>query len=143
MLRRLSFLSLFLVPVVLAPAGLSAQSSDLAALVDSIASEHIEAGTLAGMSVGVVQGSETLLRATYGHADLEWGVPMAENAIHEIGSVTNQFTAAAVLMLWEQGKIYLDADVTEYLPDFDTQGHSVPVRRLLDHTSGIKGYTEM
>ncbi len=143
MLQRLSLATVFVFAAVCAPIELAAQSSDLAAFVDSIASEHIEAGNLAGMGVAVVQGSDTLLLRAYGQADLEWDVPMAEDAIYEIGSVTKQFTAAAVLMLWEQGKIDLDADVTAYLPDFDTQGHTVPVRRLLDHTSGIKGYTEM
>jgi CubicO group peptidase (beta-lactamase class C family) len=57
--------------------------------------------------------------------------------------MTKQFTAAAVLQLVEQGKLDLDADFTTYLPDYDTQGRRIPLRRLLDHTSGIKGYTEM
>lgn len=143
MLRLFSSAPLSLCLVAFTPVGATAQSPDLAAFVDSIASEYIEAGTLAGMSVGVVQGSETLLMRTYGHADLEWDVPMPLNAIHQIGSVTKQFTSAAVLMLWEQGKIDLDADITDYLPDFDAQGRTISVRRLMDHTSGIKGYTEM
>ena len=73
----------------------------------------------------------------------EWDVPMPVDAVFEIGSVTKQFTAAAVLRLRDEGKLDLDADITEYLPDYPTQGHRIPVRRLLDHTSGIKGYTEM
>ncbi|HIL90383.1 MAG TPA: class A beta-lactamase-related serine hydrolase, partial [Gemmatimonadetes bacterium] len=68
--------------------------------------------------------------------------PTPSDASYEIGSITKQFTAAAVLLLAEEGKLDLDADLTDYL-DFNTQGYSVPVRRLLDHTSGIKGYTEM
>src|SRR5690606_20307920 len=65
------------------------------------------------------------------------------NASYEIGSVTKQFTAVAVMQLVEQGKIRLDDDITKYLPDYNTQGHTIPIRRLLDHTSGIKGYTEI
>jgi CubicO group peptidase (beta-lactamase class C family) len=100
---------------------------------------------VAGVSVAVVRGADTLLPRGYGYVDLEWDVPTPEDASasYEIGAVTKQFTAAAVLKLVEQGTLDLDADVKEYLPDFDTQGHAVPVRRLLDHTSGIKGYTEM
>ena len=64
-------------------------------------------------------------------------------AVFEIGSVTKQFTAAAILQLRDEGKLDLDADLSEYLPDFPTQGHRIPVRRLLDHTSGIKGATEI
>jgi CubicO group peptidase (beta-lactamase class C family) len=63
--------------------------------------------------------------------------------VFEIGSVTKQFTAAAILQLRDAGKIDLDADVSRYLPEFNTQGHLIPVRRLLDHTSGMKGATEM
>ena len=52
-------------------------------------------------------------------------------------------TAAAVLKLRDEGKLDLDADLTDYLPDYPTQGHRISVRRLLDHTSGIKGMTVM
>lgn len=64
---------------------------------------------------------------------------MPVDAVFEIGSVTKQFTAAAVLQLRDQGKLDLDADLSRYPPGFDTQGHRIPVRRLLDHTSGMKG----
>ena len=100
---------------------------------------------VAGVSVAVVRGVDTLLMRGYGRADIEWDVPTPADASasYEIGSVTKQFTAAAILQLVEQGKLELDEDFTEYLSGFDTRGHVVPLRRLLDHTSGIKGYTEM
>jgi CubicO group peptidase (beta-lactamase class C family) len=81
----------------------------------------------------------------YGKVDLEWDVdtPADARASYEIGSMTKQFTAAALLQLVEAGKVDLDADLTAYLPEYDTRGHRIPLRRLLDHTSGIKGYTEM
>ena len=55
----------------------------------------------------------------------------------EIGSVTKQFTAAAILQLRDEGKLSLDDEITKWLPDFDTRGNKVTLRRLLDHTSGI------
>lgn len=127
---------------------LSAQISNRAALVaalDSAARAHVASETVAGISVAVVRGSDTLLVRGYGSVDLEWNVPTPPDASasYEIGSVTKQFTAAAIMQLVEQGLLDLDADFTEYLPEFDTRGHVVPLRRLLDHTSGIKGYTEM
>jgi CubicO group peptidase (beta-lactamase class C family) len=70
-------------------------------------------------------------------------VPTPERAIYEIGSVTKQFTAAAILQLQEQGKLSLDDEITKYLPNYPVQGRRVTIRRLLDHTSGIKGYTEL
>jgi CubicO group peptidase (beta-lactamase class C family) len=95
------------------------------------------------MSIAVVHGTDTLVMRGYGYADLEFEVPTPARTIYEIGSVTKQFTAAAILQLVEQDKVDLDADVTEYLPDYPTSHYYVPVRRLLDHTSGIKGYTEL
>lgn len=70
-------------------------------------------------------------------------MPTPERAIYEIGSLTKQFTAAAILQLQEQGKLSLDDEVTRYLPDYPTHGHRITIRRLLDHTSGIRGYTEL
>jgi D-alanyl-D-alanine carboxypeptidase len=123
-----------------------AQAPDRARLVatlDSLARAHVADTLVAGAAVAVVHRGDTLLLKGYGMADLEWDVPMADDAVFEIGSMTKQFTAAAVLQLVEQGKLELDADLTTYLPDYDTQGRRIQLRRLLDHTSGIKGYTEM
>lgn len=116
---------------------------DLVAALDSAAGAHAADSTVAGVAVAVVQGTDTLLLDGFGYADLEFDVPTPPDAVYEIGSVTKQFTAAAVLQLVEAGSIDLDADVTDYLPDFGTRGHRVPVRRLLDHTSGIRSYTSM
>jgi CubicO group peptidase (beta-lactamase class C family) len=58
-----------------------------------------------------------------------------------IGSVTKQFTAAAIMRLCEQGKLSLDDDIRNFLPDYPTQGHTVTIRHLLTHTSGIYSYT--
>ncbi len=127
-------------------ATLSAQVSDRAAIVraiDSIVNEPIDAGQIAGASVGVVQGGDTILLEAYGYADLEYHVPTPERAIYEIGSVTKQFTAVAILQLVAQGLVDLDAVFTEYLPEYPADAHGITVRRLMDHTSGIKGYTEM
>lgn len=57
--------------------------------------------------------------------------------------MTKQFTAAAILLLRDEGKLSLDDDVTKHLPAYPTQGHRIPLRHLLNHTSGIKGYTEI
>ena len=128
-----------------APTAAPAQMSraEKVAVMDSIAESPVVEGRVAGLAVAVIHGSDTLLMKSYGKADLEWNVPMSTDAVFEIGSVTKQFTAAAVLKLRDEGKLDLDADLTDYLPDYPTQGHRIPVRRLLDHTSGIKGATEM
>ncbi len=115
----------------------------LAARIDSMARLATEEGQAAGLSIAVVRGVDTLAMAVYGHADLELDVPMPPEAVFEIGSVTKQFTAAAVLLLRDAGKLSLDDDLTKWMPEYPTGGRAIPIRRLLDHTSGIKGYTEM
>ncbi len=118
---------------------------ELVAALDSVARAYVEHPMVAGVSVAVVRGADTLLMKGYGYADLEWSIstPADATASYEIGSVTKQFTAAAIMKLVEAGKLDLDEDFTKYLPEYDARGHAVPLRRLLDHTSGIKGYTEM
>ncbi len=136
-------ITLLLPGLVAAPADAQTTRAEKIAVMDSIAESPLTEGRVAGLAVAVVQGGDTLLWKAYGEADLEWDVPMTTDAVFEIGSVTKQFTAAAILKLRDEGKLDLDADVSAYLPDYPTQGNRIPVRRLLDHTSGIKGMTEM
>jgi len=131
---------------ITATRSLVAQGNSRAAVVatiDSIVRAPITQGSVAGVSIAVVRGADTVALKGYGSADLELHVATPPDAVYEIGSVTKQFTAAAVLQLRDRGLIDLDADITTYLTDYPTQGYRIPVRRLLDHTSGIKGYTEM
>jgi CubicO group peptidase (beta-lactamase class C family) len=111
--------------------------------VDSIAAAELSGGKAAGMSIAVVRARDTIVLRAYGKADLELDVPTPDRAVYEIGSVTKQFTAAAILQLAEQGKLSLDDEITKYFPAYPEHGHHITVRRLLDHTSGIPGYTEI
>lgn len=113
------------------------------AAIDSVALAPITAGRAAGMSVAVVHGADTIVLKGYGYADLELDVPTPADAVYEIGSVTKQFTAAAIFQLAERKALSLDDEITKFLPDYPTQGHRITIRRLLNHTSGIKGYTEL
>jgi CubicO group peptidase (beta-lactamase class C family) len=119
---------------------------DRASLVrklDSLAGSGVVENRVTGLAAAVVKGNDTLLLKGYGKADVEWNIPMPVDAMFEIGSVTKQFTAVAILQLRDEGKLTLDDEITKWLPDFDTRGNKVTLRRLLDHTSGIKGLTEM
>lgn len=116
---------------------------DLITRIDAIVEAPIKDGKVAGTSVAVVHKGQTVVAKGYGKADLEWDVPTTPDATYEIGSVTKQFTAAAILLLRDDGKLSLDDELTKYLPTYPTQGHRIQLRRLLNHTSGIKGYTEI
>jgi D-alanyl-D-alanine carboxypeptidase len=121
----------------------AAQTRDpakIAAAVDARVANALRGGLVAGMSVAMMLGSDTLLYRTYGRADLELDVPTPDRAVYEIASVTKQFTAAAILILQEQGKLSLDDELTKFLPNYPTQGHRVTLRHLLTHTSGIRGF---
>lgn len=130
------------VAIVLAGCSAAAQSN-VAATVDAIVEAPIKAGSVAGASVAVARGHQTIVERGYGLADLQLDVPTPSRAIYEIGSITKQFTAAAILLLAEEGKLSLDDELTKFLPDYPTNGHRVTLRHLHNHTSGIKGYTEL
>ena len=129
-----------------AAASLPAQSTSRAKLVasiDSIAAAAMSGGRTAGMAVAVVKGRDTLLMKGYGLADVEDSVPVRPQTVFRIGSVTKQFTSAAVMKLVEAGKLSLDDDITKHLPTYPTHGRRILVRHLLNHTSGIPSYTDI
>jgi CubicO group peptidase (beta-lactamase class C family) len=129
--------------VVLAqhPAGAgSPPRAALAARLDSIASAYVRDAPAAGVTVAVVRRGDTLLLRGYGERDRDRHLPAEPSTVYRVGSITKQFTAAAVLKLVEQGKIRLRDPITTYLPQY-SQWASVTVRQLLTHTSGIPSYT--
>lgn len=95
------------------------------------------------LAVIVVRDGQVLLRAAFGMASVELGVPATPEHVFRIGSVTKQFTAALVMMLAEEGKLALADPVTKFLPDYPTGGKNITVEHLLTHTSGIQSYTDM
>lgn len=117
-------------------------ASGLAARLDQVFGRAYPAGE-PGAAVIVVQEGKTILRKGYGMANLELQISIAPEMAFRIGSMTKQFTAAAVLKLVEQGKLSLLDDLTKYLPDFPTHGKKITIEELLTHTSGIKSYTGM
>lgn len=76
-------------------------------------------------------------------ADMEIGVKMTPENIIRIGSITKQFTASAILKLMEEGKLDLQDEITEYIPEYPIQGHVITIEHLLTPTSGIKSFTDM
>ncbi len=96
-----------------------------------------------GVTVLVAKSGKPIFRKAYGMADLELGVKMKPEMVFEIGSITKQFTAVSILMLMEQGKLSLDDEITKFIPDYPTHDKKKTVHNLLNHTSGIKSYTNL
>jgi CubicO group peptidase (beta-lactamase class C family) len=93
-------------------------------------------------AVLVAKGDKVLIDEGYGYADLEWNVANTPAAKFRIGSVTKQFTAAAILLLDERGKLKIDEPVKDHLPDTPTAWDKITIYELLTHTSGIPNFTE-
>ncbi len=128
------------------PGTVEAQYADHAGLLvklDAVVQHVMDRDHLAGISIGVKKDGQVLVAKGYGYADLENGVEATEHTVHRIGSVTKQFTAAAIMLLVERGELRLDDDLTTFLPDYPMRGHLITIDQLLNHASGIKGFTEM
>jgi CubicO group peptidase (beta-lactamase class C family) len=123
-------------PVSEARAGLEGE-------IDAIVRQAIADGPIAGMSVAVARGGRVVHAKGYGYADLENELPASVDTIYHVGSITKQFTAAAVMQLVDKGKVRLDSLVTAYIRDYPTRGQSVTIESLLNHTSGVKNFTTL
>ena len=96
-----------------------------------------------GFSILVAKDGKTIYKNGFGMANLEVGVKAAPKHVFEIGSITKQFTAVSILMLEERGQLSVNDEITKYIPDYPTQGKTITIHHLLNHTSGIKSYTGM
>ncbi|MGE3477203.1 MAG: serine hydrolase domain-containing protein [Rhodospirillaceae bacterium] len=110
------------------------------ARVDAVAAAWVKAGKTPGMVVGIASDGKMLHAKAFGFADIEHNVPMAVDSILRVGSLTKQFTSAALMQLVEQGKVKLDDPIAKFYPDFP-RATEVTIRHLLAHTSGIFNYT--
>jgi CubicO group peptidase (beta-lactamase class C family) len=93
-----------------------------------------------GCAVGAAVDGKPLLAKGYGLADLEHDVPITRDSIFEAGSVSKQFTAAAVLLLARDGKLSIDDPVQKYIPELPDYGPPLTIRHVLTHTSGLRDW---
>jgi CubicO group peptidase (beta-lactamase class C family) len=93
-----------------------------------------------GCQLSVSRNGKLIFSKAWGMADMERNVPLTTNSILEAGSVSKQFTAAAILLLEQQGKLSQDDDVRKYIPELPDYGNVIRIRHLLHHTSGIRDW---
>jgi CubicO group peptidase (beta-lactamase class C family) len=105
---------------------------------DSIAAAAIAEGA-PGLSVAVRKGDLTFARA-YGLFDREAGIPARTDTVFSTGSLTKQFTAAAIVRLEDEGKLSIDDKARKFLPELDGRFDAITIRHLLHHTSGVREY---
>ncbi len=104
--------------------------------------EKMSARHIPGLSFAVVRNGKIICAKGYGMANLELSVPATEKANYSIASITKIFTATAVMMLVEEGKLALEDPISKHLTGISPAGKSVTVRQLLSHTSGIAKYAD-
>ena len=137
MLNRLAaYGAVLIIAGAAAPAMAQAQVSEKS--VDAIFSKWNN--TTPGCAVGVAVRGKPVLMKAYGMADLEHDVPNTPDTIFESGSVSKQFTAMAIMLLAQDGRLSLDDQVRKHIPELPDYGVPLTIRHMLTHTSGLRDW---
>jgi D-alanyl-D-alanine carboxypeptidase len=144
MLRVISCSAFRLATLILACscAGANAQTQlppDMQRKIDKVASDALAKTGVPSASVAVVRDGQIAYLHAYGNARIDPETPAKPEMRYSIGSISKQFTAAAILLLQEQGKLSLDDKVGKFIPNL-TRANEVTIRQLLSHTSGYQDY---
>src|SRR4051812_32936264 len=115
----------------------SAQTDSTVDSIDRFVLRELTRQRIPGISVAVLRGDSVLVARGYGFANLEQRVPATDSTVYAVGSLSKQFTAAAIVQLSERGRLGLDDPITRYLPEGSAVWSGVTIRHLLTHTSGI------
>ena len=135
-----------LLPAVLASLALShpASAQHIIGLRDAKASRtdsvfrQFDRTDSPGCAVGVYQDGKPLYARGYGMASLEHGMPLSPRSVLDVGSISKQFTAMAILILEKEGKLRLDDPIRKYFPEMPPYADRVTLRRALSQTSGLR-----
>ena len=120
------------------PVSSNAQAQSAATLIDTFMKRAAEYGQFNG-AVLVVERGRRVYEAAFGEANLEWHVPNTVNTRFEIASMTKPMTAIVIMQLVQEGKVRLDANISQYLPYYPAEtGQRMTVEQLLNHTSGLQ-----
>jgi CubicO group peptidase (beta-lactamase class C family) len=123
--------------LIIAYSALAAAQTDA---VDEYVHSEMTRQHIPGVALLVSRGGQVVRAQGYGMANLELQVPVKPETIFQSGSVGKQFTATAIMMLVEEGKIHLDDPLTKYFPDAPATWKQVSIRELLSHTAGFTDY---
>jgi CubicO group peptidase (beta-lactamase class C family) len=137
------FLIRFLIIALFFVYPLSIYCKDKASKIDELVNTTYKNRQFNG-SILVAENGKVIFKKGYGYANMEWKIPNKPDTKFRVGSITKQFTSMLVMQLVEEGKIKLDAKLTDYIPDYrkDT-GDKVKIHHLLTHTSGIPLFTSL
>jgi CubicO group peptidase (beta-lactamase class C family) len=124
------------------PAVSRGADADRRAQVDALFADYQRTDS-PGCTVGVFHGGAIEYARGYGMANLELSVAITPSTVFDIGSTSKQFSAFAVLLLEQDGKLDIDDDVRKYVPELPHYGPTITLRHLMQHTSGLRDYLEL
>lgn len=133
----------FLIYCLIVFVALDLAGQEMTAKYDSIVSMVVEDKNGPGFAIQISKDGETIYQNAVGKANLELDIDMTPDHVFRIGSITKQFTTAAILKLQEEGKLSIQDELTKYIEDYPTHGNKITIENLMNHTSGIKSYTSM
>jgi CubicO group peptidase (beta-lactamase class C family) len=105
--------------------------------VDDFVTAQMQKRHIPGLSLAVIKDGKVVKLRGYGLASVELGVPATENSVYQIASLTKSFTATAIMMLAEDGKLGLDDKITKHLNGLPSAWDEITIRHLLTHTAGL------
>jgi CubicO group peptidase (beta-lactamase class C family) len=114
-------------------------SDQKTAAVDEVFDDLAKPGS-PGCALGVYREGQMIYAKGYGLANLEENVAITPKSVFDIGSTSKQFTAASILLLEKQGKLFVNDDVRKYIPELPDYGQKITILQLLNHTSGLRDY---
>jgi len=141
-IMKLEYLKKIMPFVIAILAMQSTYSQSLETQIDSVLTTVFKASEEPGAVFLVAKDGEPIYRKAFGQANIELDVKMNPENVFQIGSMTKQFTAMAIVMLEEQGKLNVNDTISNYIPDYPN-GSNITIHHLLTHTSGIKDFTKM
>jgi len=137
-MRRIVILLVTTFPLLARAQQPAFRSAELAR-IDSVFSSYA-AANVPGCALGISRRDTLILERAWGSANLEHSVPIAAGTIFEGGSVSKQFTSAAIFRLAQQGKLSLDDDIRKYVPEIPAYDATITLRHLINHTSGLRDW---
>jgi CubicO group peptidase (beta-lactamase class C family) len=141
MMRKISAIVVFVLgAVAVITANKPPAANDADEKVDAFVGSELERQRIPGVELGVYRDGKLTKARGYGLANVEWNAAVTPDTIFQSGSVGKQFTATAVMMLVEEGKVGLDDPVKKYFPDAPGRWNDIKVHNLLSHTSGLSEY---
>jgi CubicO group peptidase (beta-lactamase class C family) len=128
------------IPLAFAQPGSANDAGAEASKVDAYVANELLEQHIPGVALGVMRKGKIIKATGYGLANVELNVPVKAETIFQTGSVGKQFTATAIMMLVEEGKLGLDDKISKYLAGTPSSWKDITVRHLLTHTSGVADY---